>query len=103
VVQRRYKNVTAVTQLVQPLQHMDIAGVSSFYPATMHFIKTRHAMSQAIQGRFTDPDVEEIDNWRRARREIPSRADALRTLVKRGLESDKRSAKRKKADGDAVE
>jgi len=22
-------------------------------------------MSQAIQGRFTDPDVEEIDNWRR--------------------------------------
>ena len=42
-------------------------------------------MSQAIQGRFTDPDVEEIDNWRRAQREIPSRADALRTLVKRGL------------------
>jgi hypothetical protein len=62
-------------------------------------------MSQAIQGRFSDPDVEEIDNWRRAQRSIPSRADALRTLAKRGLEHEKRAAKRdpKKADTDTVE
>jgi hypothetical protein len=62
-------------------------------------------MSQALQGRFSDPDVEEIDNWRRAQRSIPSRADALRTLAKLGLEHEKRAAKRdlKKADTDAVE
>ena len=62
-------------------------------------------MSQAIQGRFTDPDVEEIDNWRRAQREIPSRADALRTLVRLGLEREKRPATRdpKEADSDVVE
>jgi hypothetical protein len=61
-------------------------------------------MSQAIQGRFSDPDVEEIDNWRRAQRSIPSRADALRTLAKLGLEREKQSATRdpKKADTDAV-
>jgi hypothetical protein len=62
-------------------------------------------MSQAIQGRFTDPDVEQIDDWRRKQVAIPSRADALRTLVKRGLEHEKQSAKRerKKADTDTVE
>jgi Arc/MetJ-type ribon-helix-helix transcriptional regulator len=62
-------------------------------------------MSQAIQGRFTDPDVEEIDNWRRAQREIPSRADALRTLVRLGLEREKRAAtrERKQADTAAAE
>jgi len=61
-------------------------------------------MSQAIQGRFTDSDAEEIDNWRRAQRSIPSRADALRTLARLGLEHEKRAAKRgpKKADTDAV-
>jgi hypothetical protein len=42
-------------------------------------------MSQAIQGRFDDPDVEEIDNWRRKQVAIPSRANALRTLVRLGL------------------
>ena len=62
-------------------------------------------MSQAIQGRFTDPDVEQIDDWRRQQVAIPSRADALRTLVRLGLEREKRAAKRdpKKADTDAVE
>jgi hypothetical protein len=61
-------------------------------------------MSQAIQGRFDAPDVEEIDNWRRKQVAIPSRADALRTLVRLGLQSEKRAATRepKKADTDAV-
>jgi hypothetical protein len=62
------------------------------------------SQSRALQGRFSGPDVDEIDDWRRAQPEIPSRADALRTLVKRGLEREKRAAtrERKKADTDAV-
>jgi hypothetical protein len=63
------------------------------------------SLSRAILGRFDAPDVGEIDNWRRAQAEIPSRADALRTLVRLGLAATKRSAtrERKKADTDTVE
>jgi hypothetical protein len=50
------------------------------------------SQGKAIQGRFDGPDVEQIDRWRREQREIPSRADALRTLVRRGLESERRTA-----------
>ena len=84
-----------MTRLAQPLQHMDIAGVfpSLLCDGALHRNEVCE-MSQAIQGRFTDPDVEQIDDWRRGQRSIPSRADALRTLVKRGLEREKRAAKR---------
>jgi len=41
----------------------------------------------AIQGRFSDLDVKQVDDWRRQQRTIPSRADALRVLVRRGLQA----------------
>jgi hypothetical protein len=40
---------------------------------------------RAYQAWFDGPEVAQIDRWRRQQDEIPSIADALRTLVKRGL------------------
>jgi hypothetical protein len=40
---------------------------------------------KAIQAFFSAPEVEEIENFRRAQRDIPSLAETLRTLAKRGL------------------
>ncbi len=39
----------------------------------------------AIQSRFPGPEFEQIQNWRRAQPKIPPLAEAVRTLVKRGL------------------
>jgi hypothetical protein len=49
-----------------------------------------HVMSQkrekkACQAWFDGPEIAQIDRWRRQQDEIPSIADAMRTLVKRGL------------------
>jgi hypothetical protein len=33
--------------------------------------------------------IREIDDWRRLQPEIPSRAEAARLLIKRGIEADK--------------
>lgn len=40
---------------------------------------------RAYQAWFDGPEVAQIDRWRRQQDKIPSIADALRTLVKRGL------------------
>jgi hypothetical protein len=40
---------------------------------------------RAIQAWFDGPEVAQIDRWRRDQDEIPSIAEAMRTLVKRGL------------------
>ena len=45
----------------------------------------QHPAKKAIQAWFDRPEVEEIDNWRRAQPEIPNLAEAMRVLVKRGL------------------
>jgi hypothetical protein len=39
----------------------------------------------AIQARFPEPELEQIENWRRAQRKIPPLAHAVRALVRRGL------------------
>jgi hypothetical protein len=41
--------------------------------------------AKAIQARFPGSEFAQIENWRRAQPEIPPLAEALRTLVKRGL------------------
>ena len=43
------------------------------------------SQKRAYQAWFDGPEVAQIDRWRRQQDEIPSIADALRTLVKRGL------------------
>lgn len=42
--------------------------------------------------RWHQPELDEIDDWRREEKDMPSRAEALRRLVKLGL-SVKRSKK----------
>jgi hypothetical protein len=39
----------------------------------------------AIQARFPGPEFEQIQDWRRRQAKIPPLAEAVRTLVKRGL------------------
>ena len=41
----------------------------------------------AIQARFSEPELDEIENWRRAQRKIPPLAHAVRALVRRGLKA----------------
>jgi hypothetical protein len=53
----------------------------------------------AIQSRFPGPEYEQIQDWRRRQAKIPPLAEAVRTLVKRGLarERMKREAERDRA------
>lgn len=37
--------------------------------------------------RFTPSEFDAVENWRRAQRRIPSLADALRILTRRGLKA----------------
>jgi len=41
--------------------------------------------AKSIQARFPGSEFAQIQNWRRAQPELPPLAEALRTLVKRGL------------------
>jgi hypothetical protein len=46
------------------------------------------SQAKAIQARFEGPEVAQIESWRRKQESIPPLAEALRTLVKRGLASE---------------
>jgi hypothetical protein len=43
------------------------------------------ATKKILQARFARAEIEWIENWRREQRQIPNVAEALRTLVFRGL------------------
>jgi hypothetical protein len=49
---------------------------------------TKKRDSAAIQVRIEGPFFTLIENWRRSQSKIPSRADALRELVMRGLQAE---------------
>lgn len=49
---------------------------------------------RAIQARFPTGEFEQIENWRRAQPQIPNLADAMRTLVLRGLTMGETDEKR---------
>jgi hypothetical protein len=36
-----------------------------------------------------------VDDWRRAQPDLPSRAESIRRLIKRGIEADKQAATKK--------
>lgn len=48
---------------------------------------SRKTALTAIQARFPEPEFEKIEDWRRAQPKIPPLAEAVRTLVKSGLEA----------------
>jgi hypothetical protein len=52
-------------------------------------------MSELVGVRFTPDAIGEIEEWRRLQRVIPSRTDAIRELVREGLESYRRRAAEK--------
>lgn len=52
---------------------------------------------KAIQAWFNGPEVAEIDRWRRAQDEIPSLADAMRQLVRRGIKATEAAAKARRS------
>lgn len=39
-----------------------------------------------VGGRWHEAELAEIDDWRRAQEDIPSRAEAIRRLVRAGLD-----------------
>lgn len=49
---------------------------------------SQQCVAKAIQARFEGPEVAQIESWRRKQESIPPLAEALRTLVKRGLASE---------------
>ena len=56
-----------------------------------------------LRGVRLDPDVvEDVEEWRRAQREIPSRAQAIHKLVGLGLDAERASC-RNHADGERPE
>ena len=55
-------------------------------------------MSELVGVRFTAEAISEIEEWRRLQPIIPSRTDAIRELVREGLESHRRKAAEKPAD-----
>jgi hypothetical protein len=48
----------------------------------------------AVQARFDGPDFARIEDWRRAQPKIPPLSEAVRILVKRGLDADRRKTER---------
>jgi hypothetical protein len=46
-----------------------------------------------IGTRWHEPELSEVDDWRRDQPDIPGRAEAVRRLVRMGLDSDKRKPK----------
>jgi hypothetical protein len=55
--------------------------------------KADDGLSTQIGTRWRDADLVEIDEWRRAEPDIPSRTEAIRRLVKLGLVSAKKGRK----------
>jgi hypothetical protein len=47
---------------------------------------------KAIQARFTGPEFEQIENWRRAQEEIPAIGKTLRTLALLGIKASMKQA-----------
>jgi len=46
----------------------------------------------AIQVRVCGPLFEQLENWRRSQAKIPSRSEALRQLIERGLRAEEPTA-----------
>ena len=80
----------------------------------MHFVNTWHTLGEMddphdkqFQMRVSESFLRNIDNWRRARPSIPSRAEAIRQLVAYGVmysanldleeEAEKREKRRMRA------
>jgi len=42
---------------------------------------------KSIHTQFYEPEIEQLENWRRAQPEIPSQAATVRTFVMRGLKA----------------
>jgi hypothetical protein len=64
--------------------------LGNWYAAQAQLLCMRLPMSGngvAIQARFSELELDEIENWRRAQRKIPPLAHAVRALVQRGLKA----------------
>jgi hypothetical protein len=48
------------------------------------------------------PVFKEVEDWRRRQAKIPPRSHAIRHLLKRGIEAEKREAKSPPAAADAI-
>ena len=62
--------------------------------------RTTTKMTELVGVRFTSEAIREIEEWRRQQPVIPSRTDAIRELVRKGLaastaEAEKKDAKRR--------
>jgi hypothetical protein len=51
-------------------------------------------MRKSVQAHLDDPERQAFDDWRRRQPVIPSEADALRELLKRGLEASEKAARK---------
>jgi hypothetical protein len=49
----------------------------------------------ALHMRVSDQFLRDVDDWRRKQADIPSRAEAIRRLVARGLRADEQDQKKK--------
>jgi len=54
-------------------------------------------MTELVGVRFTNEAIREIEEWRRQQPVIPSRTDAIRELVRKGLAASKAEAEKKDA------
>jgi len=57
--------------------------------------KRPNQTGEPVLVRFQPPQVEKIDSWRRNQDDIPSRAEAIRRLVVRGLAAESKTRKGK--------
>ena len=49
-------------------------------------------MQHSAQFRLGPPIFDQVENWQRAQSKIPTRSDAIRKLLERGLEAERRDA-----------
>jgi hypothetical protein len=64
------------------------------------FLRYFHTMVKpneppALHMRVSDQFIHDVDNWRRRQADIPSRAEAIRRLVARGLRAEELDRKRR--------
>ncbi len=55
-------------------------------------MKNINSAGAAVQVRLEGPIFKLVEDWRRNQTKIPSRADAFRELLTRGLEAEQQSA-----------
>jgi hypothetical protein len=52
--------------------------------------------------KFKEPEFELIENWRRAQPRIPALSEAMRTLIRRGLEAEAEEQRSSSGKGKAA-